>query len=192
MPGGGDLAGFAKKSQKRFALIEIRRTFVYTIVVKTMKPVEMEEECLYSRKETSSLPPYKRALISLLYTAYQMSDRLNEQLKPFDLSEQQVNVLHILKKQKEKACNLCDIQDQMMHKMSNATRLVEKLRLKGLVSREICEDNRRRVEITITDKGLKMLERIEHELQGYHLVHESKLSEEEYIRLADLLDKMRE
>lgn len=157
-----------------------------------MKPVEMEEECLYSRKETSSLPPYKRALISLLYTAYQMSDRLNEQLKPFDLSEQQVNVLHILKKQKEKACNLCDIQDQMMHKMSNATRLVEKLRLKGLVSREICEDNRRRVEITITDKGLKMLERIEHELQGYHLVHESKLSEEEYIRLADLLDKMRE
>ena len=138
------------------------------------------------------MPPYKRALISLLYTGYQVSDRLNEQLKPFGLSEQQVNVLHIIKRQNDQTCNLCNIQEQMMHKMSNATRLVEKLRLKGLVTRDICEDNRRRVEICITDKGLQLLDAIEKKLSKYHFEHEAKLTDKEYTQLAELLDKMRE
>lgn len=156
-----------------------------------MKTEDPLQECTEKMVHETEMAPYKRALISLLYTAYQMSDRLNEQLKPLDLSEQQVNVLHIIKKQQEQSCNLCDIQEKMMHKMSNATRLVEKLRLKGLVKREICEDNRRRVEITITDSGLKLMEKVEQKLQCYHLLHENKLTDEEYTRLAELLDKMR-
>jgi DNA-binding MarR family transcriptional regulator len=150
------------------------------------------EEPIKSLETDKSLPPYKRALISLLYTGYMVSDRLNEQLKPFGVSEQQVNVLHIIKRQHDKTCNLCNIQEQMMHKMSNATRLVEKLRLKGLVTRDICEDNRRRVEICITEKGLKLLEAIEKKLSKFHFEHERKLTEEEFTQLADLLDKMRE
>lgn len=146
-----------------------------------MKPVQ----------DFSDLAPYKRALISLLYTGYQISDRLNEQLKPFGVSEQQVNVLHIIKRQSEQTCNLCDIQEQMMHKMSNATRLVEKLRLKGLVTREVCEDNRRRVEIGITQEGLHLLDRIEKKLSKYHCDHETKMTDDEYLLLAGLLDKMR-
>jgi len=138
-----------------------------------------------------TVPPYKRALISLLYAGYLVSDRLNEQLKPFGLSEQQVNVLHIIKKQGCQPCNLCNIQEQMMHKMSNATRLVEKLRLKGLVTRDVCEDNRRRVEICITEKGLEMLDVIEKKLSKFHFAHETKLTDEEFLQLADLLDKMR-
>jgi DNA-binding MarR family transcriptional regulator len=149
------------------------------------------EESIQSIQIGNQLPPYKRALISLLYTGYQVSDRLNEQLKPFGVSEQQVNVLHIIKKQCDKTCNLCNIQEQMMHKMSNATRLVEKLRLKGLVTREICEDNRRRVEIGITEEGLQLLEKIEKKLSKYHSEHETNLTDEEYTQLADLLDKMR-
>lgn len=142
-------------------------------------------------KTEVDLPPYKRALISLLYTGYQVSDQLNEQLKPFGVSEQQVNVLHIIKKRYDQSCNLCDIQEQMMHKMSNATRLVEKLRLKGLVTRAICEDNRRMVEIGITDEGLRLLDAIEKKLSKYHFEHETRMTDEEYTHLADLLDKMR-
>ncbi len=153
-----------------------------------------QEETIIKSLNTDQavIPPYKRALISLLYTGYLVSDRLNEQLKPFGLSEQQVNVLHIIKKQRDQTCNLCDIQDQMMHKMSNATRLVEKLRLKGLVTRDICEDNRRRVEIGITEKGLTLLGAIEKKLSRHHFEHGRKLTDQEYIQLADLLDKMRE
>jgi DNA-binding MarR family transcriptional regulator len=149
------------------------------------------EEAIRSLEVENHLPPYKRALISLLYTGYLVSDRLNEQLKPFGVSEQQVNVLHIIKKQAERSCNLCDIQEQMMHKMSNATRLVEKLRLKGLVTREVCEDNRRMVEISITEKGLGLLEQIEKKLSKYHFEHEIRMTDDEYTQLADLLDKMR-
>jgi len=149
------------------------------------------EESIRSIQSGDKLPPYKRALISVLYTGYQISDRLNEQLKPFGVSEQQVNVLHILKKQQNCTCNLYNIQDQMMHKMSNATRLVEKLRLKGLVTRKVCEDNRRMVEICITDEGLQLLDKIDLKLNAYHIEHGSRLTDEEYTRLADLLDKMR-
>src|ERR1700759_2112814 len=101
--------------------------------------MNVEEPIKSLKTDKKEMPPYKRALISLLYTGYMVSDRLNEQLKPFGLSEQQVNVLHIIKKQSCSPCNLYNIQDQMMHKMSNATRLVEKLRLKGLVTRDVCE-----------------------------------------------------
>ncbi|MDR3716596.1 MAG: MarR family transcriptional regulator [Puia sp.] len=138
-----------------------------------------------------ALLPYKQAIISVLYTGYWLSDRLNEQLKEFGLSEQQVNVLHILKAQAERACNLCTIQEKMMHKMSNATRLVEKLRLKGLVKREIDEENRRRVEVSLTEKGIRLLEKIGEKLNEYHCEHEAKLTDQEYLQLAELLDKMR-
>jgi DNA-binding MarR family transcriptional regulator len=137
-----------------------------------------------------SLSPYKRCLLSVLRAGYAISDRLNEQLKPFGLSEQQLNVLHILKRQIQEGCNLCDIQEEMLHKMSNATRLVEKLRLKGLVTREICEDNRRRVEIRITDKGLALMETIEKKLGEFHRLHENKLTEKEFSQLAKLLDRL--
>jgi DNA-binding MarR family transcriptional regulator len=146
------------------------------------------EEC--TQVENSALA-YKKAIVSVLYTGYWLSDGLNEQLKPFGLSEQQVNVLHILKRQKEQTRNLCDIREQMMHKMSNATRLVEKLRLKELVTREVCEDNRRRVIISITEKGLRLLEKIELELKRHYFDLENKLTDDEYLQLADLLDKMR-
>lgn len=153
--------------------------------------MNQEERIVKTVSIGHGVPPYKRALISLLYTGYQVSDRLNEQLKPFGLSEQQVNVLHIIKGQNDQPCNLCMIQEQMMHKMSNATRLVEKLRLKGLVTRDICEDNRRRVEICITKKGLELLEAIEKKLSKYHFERGMQLTDKEYTQLADLLDKMR-
>ena len=135
---------------------------------------------------------WKHAIASILTTGYLISDRLNDMLKPFGISEQQLNVLFILKKQPGQTCNLFEVQAQMMHKMSNATRLVEKLRLKGLVTRDTGKENRRTVDITITKKGLAFLEKVEHKLRECHRpLYESKLCEEEYKRLADLLDKFR-
>jgi DNA-binding MarR family transcriptional regulator len=135
--------------------------------------------------------PWKQAVKCLLYTGYWVSDRLNEQLKPFGLSEQQFSVLEILKQQKDLSSNLCDIQEQMLHKMSNATRLVEKLRLKGLVTREIREDNRRMVDITITAKGLTLLDRIQKKLSEFQCEYENKLTDNEYSQLSELLNKLR-
>jgi DNA-binding MarR family transcriptional regulator len=134
----------------------------------------------------------KRAIAAILTTGYWISDRLSEVLKPFGISEQQLNVLFILKKLPDQACNLCEVQSQMMHKMSNATRLVEKLRLKGMVTRQVDNENRRKVEIKITQKGLELLRKVESRLNECHLpFYDSKLCPEEFNRLAELLDKFR-
>jgi DNA-binding MarR family transcriptional regulator len=135
--------------------------------------------------------PSKRAIVNVLYTGYWLTDQVNELLKPFGISEPQLNVLRILSGQKNRSLNLCDILERMMHKMSNATRLVEKLRLKGLVTREIREDNRRMVEINITNKGLKLLEKINGVLSDYHCEFQNRLTQKECTQLADLLDKLR-
>jgi len=135
---------------------------------------------------------WKQAIASILTAGYLISDRLNEILKPFGISEQQLNVLFILKKQPNQTCNLFEVQAQMMHKMSNATRLVEKLRLKGLLTRDTGKENRRTVDITITKKGLAFLEKVETMLKEcHHPLYENKLCAEEYKQLADLLDKFR-
>ena len=146
-------------------------------------------------KETRSVNeeiPWKRAVASVLHTGYWISDRLNEVIKPYGISEQQLNVLFILRKHGCGICNLSDVQEEMMHKMSNATRLVEKLRLKGLVTRQIDEGNRRKVEITCTEKGLAFLEKVESKMkENLYGYYENKLCDEEYTRLAELLDKFR-
>lgn len=85
---------------------------------------------------------------------------------------------------------LADITGRMIDKASNATRLVEKLRLKGLVKRDICENNRRQVDITITDKGLKMLGKIDMSEASWTAIL-AKLNDKEAKDLNRLLDKLR-
>lgn len=135
--------------------------------------------------------PHARALLNIVFTNYWLGEQMGGLLKAYDLSEQQFNVLRILRGQKGKPINLMDIQGRMLHKMSNATRLVEKLRIKGLVERVQCEMNRRKVEITITDRGLKILEELDPILEKNEKKVFKSLSDEEAIQLSELLDKLR-
>ncbi|MBV7336666.1 MarR family transcriptional regulator [Chloroflexi bacterium TSY] len=120
-----------------------------------------------------------------------MVEQFNAFLKPFGLTEKQFNVLRILSGQKGKPMNLFLIQERMMHKNSNVTRLVEKLRLKGLVERVPCEENRRKVEITITKAGLQLLEQIDAEFRKQDRGIHNKISKNEADIIAEALDKIR-
>jgi len=82
-------------------------------------------------------------------------------LKPYGVSIQQFNVLRILRGQKGVAANLSTVQNLMVDKMSNTTRLVDKLIEKSLVERIICKENRRKIELFITEKGLSFLDQID-------------------------------
>ena len=93
-------------------------------------------------------------VISILKTGYKINDELSSLFKKFDISLPQFNVLRILRGQKGKPANLSTIQERMVHKMSNTTRLIDKLILKGYVKRNISENNRRNIEIYITNSGL--------------------------------------
>lgn len=135
---------------------------------------------------------HHRATLNVIFTGAWMSERMNSLLKPFGISEQQYNILRILRGQKGKAISLQDISERMVHKMSNTTRLVEKLRVKGLVDRQVCPSNRRKVDISILPKGLKLLESTSKELTEMNQSFRNSLSAEEASTLAYLLDKMRD
>jgi DNA-binding MarR family transcriptional regulator len=136
--------------------------------------------------------PYHRASLNVIFSGAWLSDRINQTLKPFGISEQQYNILRILRGQKGNPINLQDISERMVHKMSNTTRLIEKMRVNGLVERVICEHNRRKVEITILPKGLQLVESAMKSMKGFEDQFHRRLSEVEAGQLAQLLDKLRD
>lgn len=108
-------------------------------------------------KSGVALPPVRRTIIHLLLVGSRINDAISQSLKPFGVSPQQFNVLRILRGQKGKPANLSTLNERMVHKMSNTTRLVDKLISRGFVDRQVCPSNRRKVEITITPAGEKAL-----------------------------------
>lgn len=142
-------------------------------------------------KTKVKLPLSKKTVINISYSSIWMKDEIVSILKPYDISVEQFNVLRILRGKKGDPTNLQDIQERMINKMSNTTRLVDKLILKGLVERFICEKNRRKVDIFITDKGLKLLSEIDPVVEETETQMTSKLSTEELETLNTLLTKLR-
>ncbi|TPD73486.1 MarR family winged helix-turn-helix transcriptional regulator [Flavobacterium microcysteis] len=142
-------------------------------------------------KTTSPMAIGKRTVLNIMYTQNVLSERFNEILKAYDLSPEQFNVLRILKGQNGKPTNMCVIQERMIAKTSNTTRLVDKLLLKELVTREICPDNRRKMEIAITEKGLELLAELNPKVECHESVLTQNLTPEELEQLNYLLEKFR-
>ncbi len=133
---------------------------------------------------------FAKAVINVIYTSNWISGQQNEILKPFDLSIQQYNVLRILRGQNPKPISVNAIIERMMDKMSNASRLVDKLLTKELVIRRECPDDRRAVEIFITEKGLNVLSELDN-VQSEWEKRLHNLDESEALLLSDLLDRLR-
>ncbi|RRJ89265.1 MarR family winged helix-turn-helix transcriptional regulator [Flavobacterium macacae] len=142
-------------------------------------------------KTTSPLAIEKRTILNIMYTQNLIGEKLNEVLKSYDLSPEQFNVLRILKGQHGKPANMCVIQERMIAKTSNTTRLVDKLLLKELVTREICPDNRRKMEIAITEKGLALLNEVNPKVDAHEALFTQNLTVAELEQLNNLLEKFR-
>ncbi len=143
-------------------------------------------------KQKSFASIYTKSHINVIFTAGWLNKLFCKQIKPFGISTEQYNVLRILRGQHPKSVMLNQITDRMIDKMSNATRLVEKLKHKDLVTREINPDNRRQVNINITEKGLALLAEIDvviKEDQKPPYIH--SITEDELHQLNYLLDKLR-
>lgn len=145
------------------------------------------EACLKTEKE---IPLPKRTLIHLQLVASRLHEDLTETLKPFDVSLQQFNVLRILRGQKGKPATLSTISDRMVNKMSNTTRLVDKLIAKDLVRRDICPTNRRKVDITITQKGLDVLQNMDKAMDTTESKMVNDFSQTELKEINRLFDKL--
>ena len=130
------------------------------------------------------------SILSILKTSLRINKKLNDVFKKYEISEQQFNILRILRGQRGKPSSLKTIQKRMVHIMSNTTRLIDKLILKNFVSRETCKFNRRKIDIFITDKGLKFLDEINPIIDKSEELMTTNLSEEEKNILTNLLNKI--
>jgi DNA-binding MarR family transcriptional regulator len=133
---------------------------------------------------------FEKAAVNILFTASWLYNINSSRLKPHAITPEQYNVLRILRGSHPKALMLADVTCRMIDKSSNATRLVEKLRQKGLLKREICENNRRQVDISITEKGLGVLKKIDVEAETW-LDTLKVISKVEAQELNRILDKLR-
>ncbi|MDR5591029.1 MarR family winged helix-turn-helix transcriptional regulator [Christiangramia sp. SM2212] len=133
----------------------------------------------------------KKLVLNIIVTANYLSEKLAEIIKPFDISSQQFNVLRILRGQRGKPANLSTIQERMVSKMSNTTRLVDKLVDKNLCERIVCPSNRRKVEIRITEQGLKLLEKLDPLIEDHENNIAEKINEKEILSLNEKLNELR-
>jgi len=133
---------------------------------------------------------YQKALINLMYTNNHVVDRMNQTFKEYDITRQQYNVLRILRGQAPHPATINLIKERMIDRQSDASRIVERLRLKGLIERRQNDDDRRAVEVSITKEGLALLESMDVDVQSFEGMFKG-LTPEEAHTLNLLLDKVR-
>src|ERR1041384_1552210 len=119
-------------------------------------------EKLIAQKTFSS--EYNKGLISLIFVGNWVVSRHQQFFKRFDITMQQFNILRILRGQHPKAASINMLKERMLDKMSDVSRLVERLRKAELIERKSCEVDRRAVDVKITDKGLLLLKEIDGEI----------------------------
>ncbi len=141
-------------------------------------------------KLTKPLQLESKTIIHLVLVNQKITELITEALKPFDVSIQQFNVLRILKGQNGKAANLSTLNERMISKMSNTTRLVDKLILKEYVKRTTCETNRRKVEIFITNKGKEGLKKMSDVVVNTEKKILQSITTNEMNNLNELLNKL--
>lgn len=144
------------------------------------------EEIIKTEKE---IPLESRTIIHFMLVNNKVNEAILIALKPFDVSPQQFNVLRILRGQNGKPANLSTLNERMVTKMSNTTRLVDKLILKGFVDRIVCPSNRRKVEISITNEGKKVLKKMDIQMAKAEKSILKNISETELIQLNALFNK---
>ncbi len=141
-------------------------------------------------QQTKFANEHHKMAINVMFTSGWLYHGHAVRLKKLGVTPEQLNVLRILRGSHPQQLMLADITCRMIDRSSNATRLVEKLRVKGLVTREPCATNRRQVDIGITAKGLALLKKLDVEVDAWVNALRG-ISSQEARELNRLLDKLR-
>jgi len=135
--------------------------------------------------------PHQKAAINIIYTLSWIREKTKSIFEAEDITPQQFNILRILRGSFPEPLSTLQIRERMIEKMSDTSRIVDRLIAKGLVKKLTCKNDRRLVDVIISDKGKKLLERLDakqDEIDGVL----GNLSEKDANILSDLLDKIRE
>jgi DNA-binding MarR family transcriptional regulator len=133
---------------------------------------------------------HRRMVVNLLFTNNWLNQQFIPFFKQFGLTLQQHNVLSIVRGQQPKPVCFGELQERMVDRNSNVTRLVDKLIEKGYVTRDICQANRRMIEVRLTPKGMDLLSQIDEQMPAFFKRFHN-LTQEEAVLVSKLLDKLR-
>ncbi|TGE08114.1 MarR family winged helix-turn-helix transcriptional regulator [Hymenobacter fodinae] len=142
-------------------------------------------------KQRTFQSEYQKAYINLVFTSGWLQLKQGGVFKDYNLTSPQFNILRILRGQHPKPATVNMLIERMLDKTSNASRIVDKLEAKELVTRKVCPSNRRAVDIRITDKGLDLLTQLDEVVNSQQLGM-NNLTTEEATLLSNLLDKIRD
>lgn len=132
-----------------------------------------------------------KAMLNIIYTFHWVTEKLKVILATEDVTLQQYNILRILRGSDPKPLSTLTIREKMLDKMSDTSRIVDRLLLKGLVEKKLCSTDKRLVDVNITQEGKKLLSRID-ERDPEMVAIANNLNQEEFKILNDLLDKLRD
>jgi DNA-binding MarR family transcriptional regulator len=132
---------------------------------------------------------YSKAMVNILFTNNWMMERIKRFVKTADLTPQQYNILRILRGAGQPLSTL-QIREKMLDKMSDTSRMVERLVAKGLVQKSVSEKDKRLVDVTITNQGQEVLDKLDTRNNELDNILQN-LTEDEAENLSCLLDKLR-
>jgi DNA-binding MarR family transcriptional regulator len=133
---------------------------------------------------------WQKASVNLIYTLAWLKEKTRAIFEAEDITPQQFNILRILRGSFPQPLSTLQIRERMLEKMSDTSRIVDRLIAKGVVKKVTCKSDRRLVDVIITDKGKKLLERLDARQDEIDAVL-GNLSEKDANLLSELLDKIR-
>ena len=145
------------------------------------------EKDIHQNKFTSAR---QKAMINLLFTYGWVLEKIKNFLAEEDITHQQFNILRILRGSHPQPLSTLQIRERMLDKMSDTSRIVDRLVGKGLVKKTTCASDKRLVDVTITEKGQRLLKKIDAQ-SDYIPVIMAQLTEKDAEILSSLIDKMR-
>lgn len=148
--------------------------------------MKLEEEI----KQKKFNNEFHKLAVNIIYTHGWFLSLHSDALKKFDITPAQFNILRILRGQHPNPAPVSLLKERMLDKMSDASRLVERLRIKELVERNECPEDRRKVNVLITKKGLELLTELDNVEKETEKIF-SKISPAEAKTVNDILDKLR-
>lgn len=136
--------------------------------------------------------PYHKMLVNLIFTGNWLRDEQIKILRPFDILPQHYNVLRIIRGRRPKTISPGEIKEVLIDKANDLTRLLDKLEKKGYINRLLCPSNRRKMDISITEKGLQLLKDIQIPMESFTKCIQERLNDTQATKLSNLLDLLRE
>ncbi len=133
----------------------------------------------------------QKAMLNILFTYGWLTEKMKNILAPEDITTQQYNILRILRGSAPQPLSTLQIRERMLDRMSDTSRIVDRLLAKQLVKKVICSKDRRLVDVTITDKGQTLLKKLDVQVKRIDEIL-NNITDKEAETISNLLDKLRD